>query len=648
MKDFLNDENTTAEEKPENNSEQAEESKGLAEDVQTEDNDNWQFEAEAHTLNGSVIDNGEFEIVIPEASKAEQPLEKPSVKPSQTVVAKAPAKKGPKGDKITFVLLSIAVALIIAACVTTGIFYYTVPSKTPDENHLKPADIAMTIGDTDVSLGMYSYYYSVVVNNYVSQAGYSNNLNTSVSYDQQTTTDDDGNTVTWQEFFDKQTEEKVKYIISYYEAGVKNNIKLSKDQKTAIKESLDSLDDYAKENGQTLDSFISSSYGEYCTYNTLEVMLNQCYIAENYYQQTQVENRATVEEETKYFEEKSKDHYSDYLSVDAALLQVSYTPGDAAAQTKAVEKANKYAKKIKSVDDMKKMIPTVYKDDIKQYVKMGYASSEEECAEIIASSMQQNYCIQKLNDSQRLDASIEKWLMASDTKKNSVKCFDMPDDGVVYIMLKASDAVLDEEKVYSVRHILIQPKSDKEEATDKFTKEQWAEAKKDADSILKKYNEGDKTEYAFAMLAEQYSEDTASTVAGGQGAFGGSIFGIKKGEMVKEFEEWAFDKKRKYGDVGIVKSQFGYHIMYFVELDKAYLQYCENAVNAEKEDKFLDGVPLKNFSKRIQKVKDAFDEAQKKAASNNQSSSGTADNTVADEVTTDAATTNPAGDTAEE
>ena len=34
--------------------------------------------------------------------------------------------------------------------------------------------------------------------------------------------------------------------------------------------------------------------------------------------------------------------------------------------------------------------------------------------------------------------------------------------------------------------------------------------------------------------------------------------------MVSEFDEWIFDKERKSGDTGIVKSDYGYHIMYYV------------------------------------------------------------------------------------
>ena len=34
--------------------------------------------------------------------------------------------------------------------------------------------------------------------------------------------------------------------------------------------------------------------------------------------------------------------------------------------------------------------------------------------------------------------------------------------------------------------------------------------------------------------------------------------------MVKPFENWIYDSSRQVGDTGIVKTNYGYHIMYFV------------------------------------------------------------------------------------
>ncbi|MCD7711556.1 MAG: peptidyl-prolyl cis-trans isomerase [Firmicutes bacterium] len=39
---------------------------------------------------------------------------------------------------------------------------------------------------------------------------------------------------------------------------------------------------------------------------------------------------------------------------------------------------------------------------------------------------------------------------------------------------------------------------------------------------------------------------------------------ILKGVFVDEFEDWAYDEDREYGDVEIIESDYGYHIMFFV------------------------------------------------------------------------------------
>jgi len=39
---------------------------------------------------------------------------------------------------------------------------------------------------------------------------------------------------------------------------------------------------------------------------------------------------------------------------------------------------------------------------------------------------------------------------------------------------------------------------------------------------------------------------------------------LHEGQMVKEFNDWCFDDVRQPGDYGIVKTEFGYHLMFFV------------------------------------------------------------------------------------
>ena len=67
------------------------------------------------------------------------------------------------------------------------------------------------------------------------------------------------------------------------------------------------------------------------------------------------------------------------------------------------------------------------------------------------------------------------------------------------------------------------------------------------------------TEYGFAQLVYEESDDEASK------DHGGLYVNVQSGEVPAELEEWLFDPVRKYGDTTIIRTEYGYHILYFVE-----------------------------------------------------------------------------------
>ncbi len=101
------------------------------------------------------------------------------------------------------------------------------------------------------------------------------------------------------------------------------------------------------------------------------------------------------------------------------------------------------------------------------------------------------------------------------------------------------------------------------ESDGKYSKEVIQAAKEKAMSILEEYKEGEQTEDAFAALAEQYSSDKASLEEGGTTS-GGLYEDVQKGKMVAPFENWVYDESRQVGDVDIIQTSYGWHIMYFV------------------------------------------------------------------------------------
>ena len=67
----------------------------------------------------------------------------------------------------------------------------------------------------------------------------------------------------------------------------------------------------------------------------------------------------------------------------------------------------------------------------------------------------------------------------------------------------------------------------------------------------------DGTEEGFAQLARDNSQDSNAQQ-------GGIYTGVYQGRMVETFNDWIFDSARKPGDNDIVKTDYGYHLMYYV------------------------------------------------------------------------------------
>ena len=106
----------------------------------------------------------------------------------------------------------------------------------------------------------------------------------------------------------------------------------------------------------------------------------------------------------------------------------------------------------------------------------------------------------------------------------------------------------------SVRHILIQPTETNEDGS--FTDAAWETAKTEAERIYAEWEASDRSEDTFAEMAAQYSVD-------GSSVNGGLYENVYPGQMVEEFNDWCFDDARQVADYGLVKTRFGYHIMFF-------------------------------------------------------------------------------------
>ncbi|MDO5738213.1 MAG: peptidylprolyl isomerase [Eubacteriales bacterium] len=148
------------------------------------------------------------------------------------------------------------------------------------------------------------------------------------------------------------------------------------------------------------------------------------------------------------------------------------------------------------------------------------------------------------------------------------------------------------DKTYTTRQVLISP-------TDPESDEAWEEAEKKAEELLKEFKKNDPSEEKFAKLANEESMDP-----GNQGGKGGLYEQVQVGQFVPEYEAWALDPKRQKGDVEIVKTTHGYHIIYFIGLDEeVWKLQVKRGLELKKTKEWLDELIEEQEYKELEGMK---------------------------------------------
>jgi len=115
-----------------------------------------------------------------------------------------------------------------------------------------------------------------------------------------------------------------------------------------------------------------------------------------------------------------------------------------------------------------------------------------------------------------------------------------------------------------------------------LTEEDWEECRQQAQDLLDQWLAGDCTEESFADLAAQFTQDPGSQ------SQGGLYTDVYEGQMVKPFEDWCFDESRKYGDSGLVQTDYGYHIMYFVATEETWISELRSQMVSERSTELVE------------------------------------------------------------
>ena len=600
--------------------------------VKYETSDNWEFDAKAPTLDENlVMENQDYSISFDKVSepKPTQALDNPN--DNQIVINKEPLK---------FIPLAIFLAAVIAVVATFGVRYYTVPNGK-EGKYMNPASVVATVDGQKISIGMYDYYYASIVSYYEQYASYGYySLDTTKDYSKQYTTDDDGNKISWQKFFETEALKEVEQITTYYSKALEEGVTLTSAQKKTIEKQISTLKDSASQNDVSLDQYIKANFGTYCSEDTIRIMLEQYYLSANYKGKFKCETKVTDNDVDKYY----NDHKNDYKKIEFYYIASPYDATDDNSKNESIKTAEKIMAKMKDKKSVVALVPEVYSSYIDSQVKSSMEQdsklTEKKAREEAIKSYESNVVTTVSGSESPFDDKMNTWLFSDDTKVGSKKYYIDESAGYIYIVLKTSKASVEENETYTVRHILVAPESGSNSSSStsektEYTDEQWAAAKKKADNILAKFNKTDKSEYEFAKLAEQYSTDSASTSSGSNDSFGGLYESVTLGQMVPDFEKWSIDDSRKYGDTGIVKSDYGYHIMFFIN----DCPECQSKIIAQiKSDRLSNMIDKAEIKVHENAIKKAVDK--EKAAKESAAESATASSSNSAKATTNASSGN--------
>ena len=522
-----------------------------------------------------------------EKSKAEQyrderkaRIAKSAKKNAHSMEARNTAKK--VANKVISIVLC---AVIVLGVVAFSLNYYGALQRV-----IKIGGVG---SDQSVSIAEYEYYYMRAYNQVRYQAQYyqyyyqtSNGYDLSLTPEEQTQTtkDADGNEITWAEKLHEDTLEIIQLHKAYYNEALKMGLKLTKADEAFIDKQIEDLRDEAKSAG----SNSSSSNSENKVTYSLNAYLRKVYggsINERFLRK-QLKIQVLAQ---KYLTERTNEIAKDYDQKDIdAEYKKDTTAYDFVTFRAYTFKTTELTKEDKETDDALKARQAKANAEVKKNANDFYnavtndATFTAKAKELNKDTADYNvdketkYSMLKSTAQSTFSEDAAKWLFDSSTKVGSKKLFSDEENGKYIVVLALSKP--HQEQTVTARHILFQTK-DQNSGND-LSEEEIAKKKTQAEDVLKKFNEGDKTEDSFAALANEYNEDTGSS------SNGGLYEHIYPGQMVTEFNDWVFDANRKAGDVELVETDFGYHIIYFVAKDGK--DYYDSAIRSSKANEDIE------------------------------------------------------------
>ena len=470
-----------------------------------------------------------------------------------------------KRISVTFTVVMIAVALIAGSILVTRAINQ---SGIIDRN-----TVAAVVGDHELSSVQMNYYFNDYVSSYYqqlqSQYGSSASmyamfmgLDLSKPLDRQyynTSTNE-----TWADFFLSQALEKARTDYALYDKAMADpDFKLSEDAQKELDSTKSYLEIYATYFGyKNPDKYLSMNYGWGSDLKSYTEYRRVATIAQAYYNNYS-ESLKYEDEDIRRYEEENYDKYTSftyrsyYISVNSYLESgVTSSTATAEQRAEAVKKAEEAAKLLIGAESLVKLDEAIKALPINKDNKN--AATTENTSILYTSLNLPDAGKDWLADDAREFDDIT-YIVDETTSKDADGKETKTVVGYYVLGYMSHDENL--RKLADVRHLLVKFEGGTTDAQGNktYSKDEKEKAKREAERLLEVWKKGTATEETFINMVKEYSDDTSAST-------GGLFEGIHAGSAyVDSFKAWSLDTARKPGDTGVIVSDYGYHVMYYVK-----------------------------------------------------------------------------------
>ena len=423
---------------------------------------------------------------------------------------------------------------------------------------------AQTIGGVKYSAADMQYFYNNAYTNYANNYAF----DTTASVKDQIY--DEATGQSWYDFLMESATETVALAAEARSEG----FTLTEETRSQMNSSLAQLNtSWISYGYASRDAFIRVNFGAHMTFDRLSELVELEYLASDYATaRIDAIDHSDADYEA-YYQEHTDD--LDTITYTQFTFQAMVPATDADGNELSLTDSEK-AERLEELKTERKALA----EELKARLEAGEdpeALDEEYADQLYSSSISQASMGTNVSYSTYAD-----WLLDSAREAGDITLTERDSGTACYYYVAVFEGrARDEEPTNDVRHILIRAGSAVN--TEEPTQEEYDEAEEKAQSILDEWKAGEATEESFIALVADNSDDTGSAQSGGL------ISNITStSSYVESFRDWATDPARGEGDAELVKSEYGWHIMYYVSSgDPIWRQNTAAALNNQDYEQLI-------------------------------------------------------------